>query len=92
MSAEDVNAFIDELRNFLDSLTGSGGDGAVDPELLNALADYIEGVDPTEDSLDKLRNCLQSASNREHDSLEERMKTVGSRRSLKLLREALNRA
>jgi hypothetical protein len=91
MDAEEVSSFIEELREFLGSKAGPGADGAVDPELLNDLADYIEGVDPSESSLDRLRQALQSACSQE-ETLEERMRIAGSRRSLQLLRVAFQRA
>lgn len=92
MDAQEISKFIEELNVFLPLSTEQGSDNkAVDAELLNALADYIEGADPAESSLEKLRLSLHNASDHEQQSLEERMRTAGSRRSLKLLREALQR-
>ncbi|KPA82192.1 hypothetical protein ABB37_03314 [Leptomonas pyrrhocoris] len=91
MNAQEVSNFIDELAVFLDSQAGPGSDGAVDSELLNALADYIEGVDPIESSLEELKRSLESASHHEHATLDERSRMAGSCRSLKLLREAFRR-
>lgn len=91
MSAQEVDALVEELQAFLNSLPTSAADEAVDPELLNAVADYVEGVDPNESGVEKLRQSLAAASTSQHETIEERMKTAGSRRSLKLLREAFQR-
>ncbi|KAK7200810.1 hypothetical protein NESM_000139400 [Novymonas esmeraldas] len=85
---------VDRLRSELGALLAANRDGAVDdtaadPQLLNAIADYIEGADPTGAGLDQLRRALDAAAGEDENSPKQRMKAAGCHRALQLLRDAL---
>lgn len=84
MDPQEVLDVINELESLLES-SNYATDNNSDPELLTAIADYVEGVELGGTALEKLQAALQSAVVLPSTSLEYRMKVAGSRRAVSLL-------
>nr|CAJ2471808.1 unnamed protein product [Leishmania braziliensis] len=92
MELREVDRLLEELTALLASQESADDDGAVEPAILNAVADYIEGVDPAGAGLGHLRQALEVAAGADGDSAKQRMKAAGCRRAIGLLSDALAEA
>ncbi|KAG5493903.1 hypothetical protein JKF63_01735 [Porcisia hertigi] len=94
MELKKVDHLLEELTALLGSLPRAGDDdaAAVQPAILNAVADYVEGVDPTSAALDLLQEALEAATDKDKNTLKQRMKAAGCSRALQLLRDTIQQA
>ncbi|KAG5467808.1 hypothetical protein GH5_01878 [Leishmania sp. Ghana 2012 LV757] len=90
MELREANHLLEELTALLASQESADDDAAVEPVILNAVADYVEGVDPTATGLDRLRKALETAAGEADNSAKQRMKAEGCRRAIKLLYETIS--
>ncbi|KAG5468209.1 hypothetical protein LSCM1_02185 [Leishmania martiniquensis] len=92
MEVQEVNSLLEELAALIASQESADDDAAIEPVLLNAVADYVEGADPTGTGLDSLRKALETAAGEADDSTKHRMRAAGCRRALRLLHETITQA
>lgn len=93
MEAREATKLLDDVNTLVATheAGADAGAGSVDPALLNAVADFIEGADPAGAGLQQLREALQAAAGESDDSPKQRMKVAGCSRAIGLLREEVAR-
>ncbi|CBZ30267.1 conserved hypothetical protein [Leishmania mexicana MHOM/GT/2001/U1103] len=89
MELQEIDHLLEELTALLVSQECGGDDAAIEPAILNAVADYVEGVDSTGAGLDQLRQALEAAAGEGDDSAKQRMKAAGCSRAIRLLRDTI---
>ncbi|CAG9581970.1 conserved hypothetical protein [Leishmania major strain Friedlin] len=88
MELQEIDHLLEELTALLASQESGRDDAAIEPAILNAVADYVEGVDSTGAGLDHLRKALEAAVGEDDRSAKQRMKAAGCSRAIRLLHDA----
>ncbi|GET92221.1 hypothetical protein, conserved [Leishmania tarentolae] len=91
MELQEVDHLLEELTALL-SQESVREDAVVAPAVLNAVADYVEGIDSTGAGLDQLRQVLEVAVGGGDNPANQRMKAAGRSRAIQLLRDATRHA